>query len=246
MRFMLWLLLLTAEMAVAGEHTPVVVELFTSEGCSSCPAADRLLQTLDRTQPFQNAELIVLSEHVDYWNESWKDPFSSAAFTERQRIYGEQFGLDSVYTPQVVIDGSAEGVGSNEPLLRSSIQRALLVSKVGISLSEVGVSGHQIHLHAHSDAVPGNKGRVNLYIALAAGEVRSEVKRGENANRALTHVAVVKTLVSAASLSPGSILNGDFNVPLPQTLDPHGLRVVAFLQVDKSHAIIGATRTSLP
>lgn len=246
MKFALGLFLLGAMLATAGERTPVVVELFTSEGCSSCPPADRLLQTLDRTQPIQNADLIVLSEHVDYWNDSWKDPFSSSAFTKRQRAYGERFGLDSVYTPQVVIDGSAEGVGSNESLLKSGVQRALRQNKVAVSLTNVGVSGNQVRFHAHSDAAPGNKGAFTLYIALAAGEVRSDVKRGENAQRSLTHVAVVKDLVSAASLAPGAGFDGDLSIPLPLTLDRHGLRVVAFLQSDNSHAIVGAARTSLP
>lgn len=246
MRTIFGFLLLAAKLATAGEQTPVVVELFTSEGCSSCPPADRLLQKVDRTQPYRNAELIVLSEHVDYWNDTWKDPFSSALFSERQRIYGEHFGLDNVYTPQIVVDGSAEGVGSNELFLKSSVQRALQQKKVPISLADVRISGKQVLLHAHSDVVPSNRGRLTLYLALAAGEVQSNVKGGENAQKSLTHVAVVKTLLSAASLSPGVALDRDFTVPLPETLDRHGLRVVAFLQSAQSHAIVGAFRTSLP
>ena len=119
--------------AAGGEPVPVLVELFTSEGCSSCPPADALLAKLDAAQPVAGARVIVLSEHVTYWNSlGWRDPFSSDAMTERQHQYADRFGLSDVYTPQAVVDGAAELVGSDGRAMLQAITKAAATAKVEV------------------------------------------------------------------------------------------------------------------
>src|SRR5271168_1947612 len=117
-------------------RVPVLLELFTSEGCSSCPPADRLLEILDEKQPVAGADLIVLSEHVDYWDSlGWKDPFSSSQYTARQQDYTNQYKFDGVYTPQLVVDGRYGVVGSDGHSIAASIQKAIRETKIPIAIS---------------------------------------------------------------------------------------------------------------
>src|SRR4051812_14249507 len=119
-----------------GSRVPVVVELFTSEGCSDCPPADALLRKLEEKQPVPNAEIIVLSEHVDYWDHiGWRDRFSSKTFTERQQKYGDRFKLDSVYTPQMVVDGRTELNGADERRALQAITDAAKAGKTEVTVN---------------------------------------------------------------------------------------------------------------
>ena len=227
-------------LSAAPDRTPVLLELFTSEGCSSCPPADKLLQTLDKNQPVAGADLIVLSEHVDYWNHGgWSDPYSSASFSNRQREYAEQFRLDSVYTPQLVVDGSTELVGSNAAQARSAITKAAGMTKLPIALSSVSRNANNILVHLHLSSLPAGKGII--YLALADNEDRSEVGRGENAGRSLTHVAVVRALVAVGNLG-----SEDFSKDLSIPVHSHSaLRLVVFVQDPASRKVLAVAQQKL-
>lgn len=227
-----------------GVRTPVLLELFTSEGCSSCPPADRLLQMLDKEQPIAGADLIVLSEHVDYWNHSgWSDPYSSAAFSNRQRDYADKLGLDSVYTPQLIVDGTAELVGSNAGGARGAILKAAEGRKRSLTLSKVMREGDHVSLHLQLDALTAHKGKATIYVAVADNEDRTQVGRGENAGRALTHVAVVRSLVTVGTVS-GDEFTKELTIPLKNS-GQSGLRVVAFVQDQASRKVLAVTQQRL-
>lgn len=214
----------------AQSATPVLVELFTSEGCSSCPPADNFLQKLDQ-QPYAGLQVVVLSEHVDYWNHiGWKDPYSVHALSERQEAYGRSLHLDSVYTPQMIVDGAAEFVGSNASQAQQALERARQSSKVGLRISELRVDHGVIRGVAESDALPAGARRAEMVVALALDRAVSQVSRGENAGRRLTHVAVVQSLQSIGEVRPGTRSSHAFSLPIPATANPGNLRVVAFMQ----------------
>jgi hypothetical protein len=180
--------------AAANDSTkpvPVLVELFTSEGCSSCPPADALLAHLDAAQSVPGAQVIVLSEHVTYWNQDgWRDPFSSDAMTDRQRQYGSHFGLSDVYTPQAVVDGAAEMVGSDERKLTQAVARAAVAPKPELAIADAQLASNAIQFSVHGSNPSGSI----LMAALADDSDQSSVLHGENGGHTLRHVAVVRVL----------------------------------------------------
>ena len=230
----------TGNSTATGPPGPVLLELFTSEGCSSCPPADRLLETLDRSQPVTGARIIVLSVHVDYWNRlGWTDPFSSALFTERQQDYVARLHLDSAYTPQLVVDGRKDVVGSDERAVRAAIVQVQTQPK-----ALIGLKAQRAGAAADLEVDTRRAGRgIKVYIALAQDHAQSQVTRGENAGRNLSHVAVVRTLLLAGKTDERGTFAKHLTIPLNDA-DTGTLRVVVFLQNSDS-TIVGADETRL-
>lgn len=168
-------------------RTPVLIELFTSEGCSDCPPADRLLEKLDRTQPVADADLIVLSEHVDYWDDiGWRDPYSSHDYSIRQDAYAKQLHLHTVYTPQMVVDGHTEFVGSDERRAISAIEDAAKTGKIPVALSSAHLEdSHNVVAHVEvgllGSATRSQSARV--LIALADDSDQSSVRAGRECRK---------------------------------------------------------------
>jgi hypothetical protein len=224
--------------------TPVLVELFTSEGCSDCPPADALLERLDRSQPVAGAQLIVLSEHVDYWNDiGWSDPYSSHAYSERQSAYATRFGLSSVYTPQMVVDGKFEFVGSDERRAIAAAERAAKADKISMSLSGAHLESESV-LAVHLDAgqLPATATRpAAVLLAIADEKDESHVTGGENGGRTLRHVAVLRRLKQVGSLDQVNPLFQDVRIDIPRRNG--SIRLIAFAQDEKNGTIWGVAST---
>jgi hypothetical protein len=224
-------------------RVPVLVELFTSEGCSDCPPADSLLERLDKSQPVRDTELIVLSEHVDYWDGiGWRDPYSSHEYSERQGAFAGYFGLGTVYTPQMVVDGRFEFVGSDERRAIQAIETAAKVEKIPVSLSSVRLEGaNMVSLHVETGPLPSavESGSANVLLAVADESDQSQVSGGENAGRTLRHVAVVRTLIPVGTISKTEAFSGDVRINL-KSGNSRSVRLVAFAQDQADGKIWGA------
>src|ERR1700756_3916920 len=223
-------------------RTPVLVELFTSEGCSSCPPADALLERLDRSQPVNGAELIVLSEHVDYWNDiGWKDPYSSHEYSERQSAYAAQFGLRSIYTPQMIVDGHFEFVGSDERRAKEAIANATKVMKTPVSVASSLRDEKTAVLHIETGPLPSSSTAesAGIFLAIADDSDESHVTRGENAGRTLMHVAVLRSLVRIAAVDKSAGFTRDMKLDLSEK-NPRNLRVAVIVQEADAGRVWGA------
>ena len=222
---LLWLALASAP-AQAGER-PIVVELFTSEGCSSCPPADALLAELAR-----RPDVLALSFHVDYWDRlGWKDPFSSREATDRQNRYAKLLALHTVYTPQIVVDGWWEAVGSD----RADVERALELARR--NPPEVPVTLALDHGQAQIAVGPGSGVAASVLLIGFDRRHVTAVKRGENSGRTLAHVDVVRGLEEIARLSAGEIA-----VPIPW----HSDLIAAVVQAADGRILGVAVRDAEP
>jgi hypothetical protein len=232
--------------APQGTRTPVIVELFTSEGCSSCPPADTNLAKLEEKQPVGSAEIIALEEHVDYWNNlGWADPFSGSEWTARQESYAETFRNGSVYTPQMVVDGTTEFVGSREREARQTIEQAARQAKASVNISAIGDEAggsRKFNVQVGRLAAAAGGDTAEVWLAVTETQLHSNVTRGENAGEDLHHAAVVRALrrLGSAGVDKDLSFAGETNVSINSSWKRENLRVVVFVQEKNSRRILGA------
>jgi hypothetical protein len=237
----------------AGSAVPVVVELFTSEGCSDCPPADTLLERMIATPPVSGVEVIGLGQHVDYWDRlGWKDRFSSAALTSRQQAYQARFGTESIYTPQMVVNGRAELVGSDATAARNAILKASTTPHGHITIDIANVRAEQAAplgiAIAITDLPPIGRGdRADIVLAVTERGLTTDVKRGENHGKVLAHAPVVRYMATigriADGASSGTASGGDLALA-PDWRRDH-LAIVAFVQEQHGRAILASASVPL-
>lgn len=239
-----WLAALTSvPIAIAQSATPVVVELFTSEGCSSCPPADLVLQRLEAGVGVPGAYVIALGEHVTYWDRlGWKDRFSADVFTKRQEDYTWQFRTDSAYTPQMIVNGQAEFVGSDEQRARREILKAAQGPTAKVDL---GIAGGLVNINA--TGLPAGAKDADVLLAITESHLDTDVQHGENSGRKLRHTGVVRSLANVGRIDNPK--DGNYAAQVHYRLDPtwkaENLKLVVFLQSRRTKRIWGAGAIAL-
>lgn len=227
---------------------PVIVELFTSEGCSSCPPADKILAILNRNNSVENVEIIVLSEHVDYWNRlGWKDPFSSSQYSNRQSEYSQFFEKNgNVYTPQMVVDGTREFVGSNAGEALKSIGEAAKNEKGDVAVEVEKLENNTAQLKIKIENLPkmSKNDRAIALLAVTEDNLSTKVTRGENSGSELPHVGVVRWMQNIGSVTQE---NKTFShtLVIDKNWKQENLNAVVFVQESGSRKIIGAAKIKL-
>jgi hypothetical protein len=230
--------------AVARE--PVIVELFTSEGCSSCPPADALLAELQDRQPLGNAEIIALEEHVTYWDDlGWKDPFSSPAWTTRQYDYTSALHNGNPYTPEMVVDGTAEFVGSRGRTAREEIEKAAGTRKAEVEISEISpvqnnAVAFRISVEKLLNVAP--KDTAEVILAVTESGLHTSVKGGENVGKELQHSPVLRELkvIGVIGKNGQEGFTAQPTVKLDSKWNAGNLRAIVFVQERKSRRILAA------
>ena len=220
---------------------PVLVELFTSQGCSSCPPADAVLQALAEETEKGEAEVIALSYHVDYWNRlGWRDPYSQAAFSDRQRIYARHINDRGVYTPQLVINGQSGHIGSRQREVRAAIAEANLLP---VEIEAAATWSKQENTIRIDYKLSELRDQATLQLALISTAVDNEVPRGENRGRHLSHTNVVRELIPIEQTDT----EGSYSIDLPAEL--HGnsdLAIVLFVQNTRNMEVLGTSALVVP
>jgi hypothetical protein len=235
----------------ADRPVPVIVELFTSEGCSSCPAADRMLARLEQMQPVPGAQVIAIEEHVDYWNQlGWNDPFSSPQYRARQNDYAVAFHASNIYTPQMVVNGLVEFVGSDMNRAYHEIGAAAQAETTQIELGTGPNSKDPelLDLSLRLTNSPAAKLRdASVYLAITENNLATFVQRGENAGHTVRHSAVVRSFGVIGKVDPKGASGGQLvsTLRLPREWKRENLRAVVFVQERQSLIITGASVVDL-
>jgi len=218
---------------ITGSYDPVaVLELFTSEGCSSCPSADNLLPQLAKL----DSNIIPLSFHVDYWNRlGWTDPFSSNEYSERQREYVRQLNLQSAYTPQLVVNGEYELVGSNRRGAESAIKKALQErSLLSLSITDVTFDNSKVRFTVNA---VGEIKKTNLLAVLVQKKAVMNVKAGENSGATLSHINVARAFSSQKTEA-----KNEFKLELPKNIASDNWQLIVYSQQTNDLKITGAAQ----
>jgi hypothetical protein len=240
------ILIVLAPRGGSGESGRIaIVELFTSQGCSSCPPADRLLSRLARDAKYRG-KVIPLAFHVDYWNHiGWTDPYSSRRWSERQQAYARTFHSNRIYTPQAIVNGRSQCVGSQEAAVLERIDNALdkePAGRVSLALDPPTPDGHlKVKVRAKLAKAAG-QGNLDLWVAIYESGLATAVEAGENASRTLRNDRVVRRFEKALSLpaAAGSERSGEIVLGLDKRWKVENLGVAAFLQDPATLAIHGA------
>lgn len=216
-----------------------VLELFTSEGCSSCPPADRLLRDLIEDSQEKDLDIYALSFHVDYWNRlGWKDPYSSSAYSERQRNYARSL-QSNVYTPQLIVNGTEEFVGSNRAKAAMAIKQALNSPQKEIDIDfDAKLLGNSL---SYSYKSKGKIAPSLLNIALVESGLSQEVSRGENRGRVLKHDNVVRTFETTEL----DAMMGRGILSIPKDMDLKKARIIFYVQDKGTKEIVMAKAIDL-
>ena len=237
--------------APASNNSLVVVELFTSEGCSSCPPADALLARFAEHSPVGNAQVVALEEHVDYWDDQgWKDPFSSHNWTARQIAYAGVLGNGNPYTPQMVVDGSVEFSGGRAQQALQSITQAATRAKALVTLTQEAPDKpgtENLSVQVEQLTPSGKGGAAEVWLAITETGLHSSVTRGENAGHELRHAAIVRSMRKIGEAKPGRDISftAETAMPLKSDWKRENLKAVAFVQEKNSLRILGAAEISL-
>lgn len=239
--------LASAPTTAQSPSTPVLIELFTSEGCRDCPPADTVLQNLIDTSPVGGVQVIGLGQHVDYWDRlGWKDRFSSAALTDRQRVYATRFASESIYTPQMVVDGTAEFVGSDVSAAHKAIERAVKTMHGAVKIEVQAGAANRVPVTVVVSDLPSlDRGdHADILVAVTEEGLRSSVTRGENNGKLLRHAAVVRSMTT---IGQAAATGGEARAEIPIASDwrRDNLKVVAFVQARKGRAVLASAAVPL-